>query len=367
MKAIIDARGGIEEWWPIGRDLLPLHFYKFEEGSLFKRTLEFALKMTEDIYVMVDEKNKFFAVEEMEKAGMKDVEKKLLFDTVDLSEALIMKPLIIRFENVSVDTLKGKKAYFYRASKPKVNALYYNEKSKEYIYVDDIEKAKKLFDDGWLVFSGIWYGNLKDDVRNLEAAEIKNIEVFTSFFDLSFFKSPANVKTYSTDDLVIFAENETIVKGVSDLVVVNLADITYIENAKEKSENKKLYEDVKKENPQKTSVHKTAYRPWGSYTVLEEKEDFKVKRITVKPGKRLSLQYHFRRSENWTVVRGIAKVRLGDKELILKPGDHVYIPKKEVHRLENIGKELLEVIEVQVGDYLGEDDIVRIEDDFKRV
>ncbi|MCD6450213.1 MAG: cupin domain-containing protein [Thermotogaceae bacterium] len=201
----------------------------------------------------------------------------------------------------------------------------------------------------------------------MSVKKIEEIEVLTSFHDLSLLSSSASVKTYSTKDVVIFAENETIVKGVDNLIVVNLEDLTFIQSTKEKTENKKLYKDVKNENPQKVSVHKTAYRPWGSYTVLEEKDGFKVKRITVKPGKRLSLQYHFHRCENWTVVRGTAKVRLGNKELILKPGDHVYIPKKEVHRLENPGEEVLEVIEVQVGDYLGEDDIVRIEDDFKRI
>ncbi len=367
MKIVIDARGGVKEWWPIGRELLPIHFYKFEEGSLFKRTLNFVLKTSKEITVLVDERNKFFAIEEMEKLGIKDSENKVLFDEIDVKEALIVKPFIIFSESFDISTPDRKVAYFYKPLKPKVNALYFNEKEEEYVYVKDLEKAKELFENGWLVFSGMWYGNLGEDIQSLDVAKIKDIEIFTSFHDLSFFRSPANVKTYSTNDVVIFAENETIVKGVGDLIVVNLADITYIESVKEKSENEKLYKEVKKENSQKVSVHKTAYRPWGSYTVLEEKEGFKVKRITVKPGKRLSLQYHFRRSENWTVVKGVAKVRLGDKDLILKPGDHVYIPKKEIHRLENVGKELLEVIEVQVGDYLGEDDIVRIEDDFKRV
>jgi len=367
MKIVIDARGGIKEWWPVGRELLPIHFYKFEGGSLFKRSLEFALRISKDIFVLVDEENKFFAIEEMERVGIESAENRILFDSADLGEAFIIKPLMIYSRNFKLDIPESKSAYFYKPSKPKVNALHYNEKEGKYTYADDVERAKRLFEDDWLVFSGIWFGSLEDDIRDLEVTEIKDIEVFTSFHDFSFFKSPANVKTYSTNNLVIFAENETIVKGVSDLVVVNLADITYIESSKEKSENEKLYKEVKKEDPQKVSVHKTAYRPWGSYTVLEEKDGFKVKRITVKPGKRLSLQYHFRRSENWTVVKGIAKVRLGEKDLILKPGDHVYIPKKEVHRLENIGEDLLEVIEVQVGDYLGEDDIVRIEDDFKRV
>lgn len=114
-------------------------------------------------------------------------------------------------------------------------------------------------------------------------------------------------------------------------------------------------------------VHKTAYRPWGSYTVLEDAPDHKVKRITVLPKKRLSLQLHKRRSERWTVVKGIARVTLGDKIMDLKVGESVFIPVETPHRLENPSDdELVEVIEVQIGDYFGEDDIIRLQDDFGR-
>ena len=113
-------------------------------------------------------------------------------------------------------------------------------------------------------------------------------------------------------------------------------------------------------------MHKTAYRPWGSYTVLEEGERYKIKRLTVLPGNRLSLQRHYHRSEHWVVVRGTAKVKIGDKELLLRPGESTFIPAGVVHRLENPGKVTLEVIETQIGEYLGEDDIERFQDDFGR-
>ncbi|MEW6481790.1 MAG: phosphomannose isomerase type II C-terminal cupin domain [bacterium] len=107
-------------------------------------------------------------------------------------------------------------------------------------------------------------------------------------------------------------------------------------------------------------------KPWGRYDVLDSGKNFKVKRIKVYPGHRLSLQLHHKRSEHWVVVSGCANVRVSDKELILKSGDCVFIPVSSPHRLENKGKEDLVVIEIAFGDYIEEDDIERIEDDYGR-
>ena len=108
-------------------------------------------------------------------------------------------------------------------------------------------------------------------------------------------------------------------------------------------------------------------RPWGSFTVLDEGEGFKVKRISVNPAHKLSLQYHHHRSEHWTVVQGEALVTVGEDIKKIKVNESVYIPLKEKHAVANEGKELMQLIEVQVGDYLGEDDIVRLEDRYGRV
>ena len=108
-------------------------------------------------------------------------------------------------------------------------------------------------------------------------------------------------------------------------------------------------------------------RPWGNFTVLDEGEGYKVKRIEVLPGKRLSYQKHARRAEHWFIARGVAKVTLDDREIILNAGEHVDIPVGAAHRIENAGGEKVIFIEVQRGDYLGEDDIVRLQDDFGRV
>ena len=109
------------------------------------------------------------------------------------------------------------------------------------------------------------------------------------------------------------------------------------------------------------------YRPWGYYQVLSDEPDHKVKRIVVYPGKRLSLQRHRRRAEHWYILNGEAIVTLDDKELHLKPGESVDIPRGAVHRVMNPGSEDMAFIEVQTGDYFGEDDIERLEDDFGRV
>ncbi|MCP2729688.1 phosphomannose isomerase type II C-terminal cupin domain [Limnofasciculus baicalensis] len=114
------------------------------------------------------------------------------------------------------------------------------------------------------------------------------------------------------------------------------------------------------------SVSATELRPWGSFTVLEEGRGYKIKRIEVNPGHRLSLQMHYHRSEHWIVVSGTAKVVCGERELIIHQNQSTYVPQGNVHRLENPGVIPLVLIEVQNGEYLGEDDITRFEDDYSR-
>jgi len=138
-----------------------------------------------------------------------------------------------------------------------------------------------------------------------------------------------------------------------------------------KGEGQKVREVVEKLQENKefkhlTEIHTTVYRPWGTYTVLEDTPGYKIKRIVVKPGKRLSLQKHYHRNEHWVVVSGTATVTVGKDNIIVRPNESTYIKMGEVHRLANNGKIPVVLIEAQVGEYTGEDDIVRIEDDFHR-
>lgn len=154
--------------------------------------------------------------------------------------------------------------------------------------------------------------------------------------------------------------------GVNNLAVIQTADATLICDRSRTEDIKALVGKVHERYPHLTETHLTVHRPWGTYTVLEERANFKIKRIVVNPGAKLSMQMHQHRSEHWVVVSGVAKITNGERELLLKENESTYIPKNNHHRLENAGSEPLSIIEVQCGDYVGEDDIVRFEDNYGR-
>ena len=154
--------------------------------------------------------------------------------------------------------------------------------------------------------------------------------------------------------------------GVSDLVVVEPPDVVLVANKDQVQDVKKLVDRLKAEQRCEHLVHKQVYRPWGWYEGIDEGDRFQVKRIMVKPGEKLSLQMHHHRAEHWVVVSGTANVTCGDEVKMLTENQSTYIPLGTTHRLENPGKVDLHIIEVQSGTYLGEDDIVRFEDVYKR-
>lgn len=154
--------------------------------------------------------------------------------------------------------------------------------------------------------------------------------------------------------------------GLENLVIVDTPDALLVANRDRAQDVKKVVQQLKSMEHETYKLHRTVSRPWGTYTVLEEGTGFKIKRIVVKPGATLSLQMHHHRSEHWVVVSGIAKVVNGEKEFLVRKNESTYIPAGHRHRLENPGMLELVMIEVQSGDYLGEDDIVRIEDVYGR-
>jgi mannose-1-phosphate guanylyltransferase/mannose-6-phosphate isomerase len=164
----------------------------------------------------------------------------------------------------------------------------------------------------------------------------------------------------STDKALVALE------GVDDLVVVATQDAVLVSRQKDANGLKRLVARLKTVAPQVTEDHLKVHRPWGSYQSVDNGDRHQVKRIVVKPGGRLSLQKHHHRSEHWIVVRGAAQVTVNELVKIVHENESIYIPIGAVHRLENPGKILLELIEVQTGSYLGEDDIIRIEDDYQR-
>ena len=169
-------------------------------------------------------------------------------------------------------------------------------------------------------------------------------------------------------DCYIHAEGRTVAAvGVSDLTIVETADAVLVAHRDSAQDVKQVVEALRRQSHHAAEHHMTVHRPWGSYTVLEDAEDCKVKRLVVKPGQVLSLQLHHRRSEHWTVVSGTAKVRVGEREFLLERNHSTYIPAETLHRLENPTDSDIALIEVQCGDYFGEDDIVRYEDRYGRV
>lgn len=179
-----------------------------------------------------------------------------------------------------------------------------------------------------------------------------------------------NIFTLDTKNCYIESGDKMVATiGIQDLIIVNTDDALLICNNQKTQDVKKIVEFLKKEKREEYLLHKKVFRPWGYYKNVEgtDNSGFKIKRIAVYPGKRLSLQSHNHRSEHWVIAKGKAKVQVGTDEIILEKDQYVYIPLKVLHRIENIGTELMEFTETQIGDYLGEDDIIRYEDDFGRI
>jgi mannose-1-phosphate guanylyltransferase len=170
----------------------------------------------------------------------------------------------------------------------------------------------------------------------------------------------------SNNNLILSHNKKIATIDIEDLIIVDTPDALLISKKGSSQKVKKVVEKLKAKKSELTNIHTLAHRPWGTYEVLLSHDNYKIKRIIVKPGKRLSLQKHFHRNEHWIVVSGTATVTVGDEVKLIRPNESTYIKMGEIHRLENEGKIPVVLIEAQVGEYTGEDDIVRIEDDFKR-
>jgi mannose-1-phosphate guanylyltransferase/mannose-6-phosphate isomerase len=180
--------------------------------------------------------------------------------------------------------------------------------------------------------------------------------------------SRGDVMLEATRNAYVHAEHRMVsVLGLDDIIVVETADAVMVA-AKDKAQDVKLLVDrIKQSARTEATNHRKVYRPWGAYDSIDHGPRYQVKRITVAPGQKLSVQMHHHRAEHWIVVTGTAKVSIGDKQILLTENQSTYIPVGVVHALENPGKIPLEMIEVQSGGYLGEDDIVRFEDRYGRV
>jgi mannose-1-phosphate guanylyltransferase/mannose-6-phosphate isomerase len=196
-------------------------------------------------------------------------------------------------------------------------------------------------------WSALWSVQDRDSEGNVKRGDVLTHEVRNSYI-------------HSTSRLVAAI-------GLEEHVVVETADAVLVASKDRVQEVKSIVEQLRLQEREEPLIHRRVYRPWGSYETVDEGERFKVKRITVKPGAALSLQMHRHRAEHWIVVTGKALVTVGEKQVLLEANESIYIPLEEKHRLENPGDAPLELIEVQSGEYLGEDDIVRFEDHYGRL
>lgn len=176
-----------------------------------------------------------------------------------------------------------------------------------------------------------------------------------------------DVITVKSENNYVFSESRLVsLLGVDNLVVIETKDAILVADKSKVQDIKKIVETIKEQGRTEHFCHREVYRPWGKYDSIDHAERYQVKRITVKPGQKLSIQMHHHRSEHWIVVNGTAKIHKGKESFLLTENQSTYIPLGEIHALENPGKVQLELIEVQSGSYLGEDDIVRFEDLYGR-
>ncbi len=176
-----------------------------------------------------------------------------------------------------------------------------------------------------------------------------------------------DVVTHACEGSLIHAESRLVgVVGLKDVIVVETKDSVLVADKHCSQDVKELVNQLKQDNRPETELHRQVFRPWGSYDSIENAENFQVKRLIVKPGAVLSLQKHAQRSEHWVVVHGTARITKNDEEFDLHVNESTYIAIGDVHRIANPFDEPAHIIEVQCGDYLGEDDIVRLEDDYGR-
>ena len=195
-------------------------------------------------------------------------------------------------------------------------------------------------------FSALWQVSDKDENGNAFTGDVMSID--------------------SKNSLVISEDKLVTTIGVEDLVIINTKDALLVAHKDKAQQVKTIVNALKQEGRPEATVHREVYRPWGKYDSIDHGERFQVKRITVAPGAKLSVQMHHHRAEHWIVVSGTAKVTNGDKEILLTENQSTHIPLGTIHALENPGVIPLELIEVQSGSYLGEDDIVRFEDRYGR-
>ena len=264
-----------------------------------------------------------------------------------LEELEKFRPDIYEACKASIDTI-GSDLDFLRISRE--NFMACPSESVDYAVMEKTADAVVVpMDAGWSdigSWSSLWDVSEKDKNGNV---------------------SLGDVILHNSKDCYVRGDNRLVsVIGLDDLVIVDTKDALMVAHKDSAQDSKVVAEKLKENSRSEWKLHREVYRPWGKYDSIDSGDNYQVKRITVKPGAKLSVQMHHHRAEHWVVVAGSAMVTNGDKTFLLSVNESTYIPIGVVHALENPGKVNLELIEVQSGSYLGEDDIVRFEDRYGR-
>jgi len=267
---------------------------------------------------------------------------------VFLEELQKYSPEIYEASKVALDTQLENTDNMIRISHKDMQAI--PEDSIDYAVMEKSSKVKVLASDiGWSDLGS--FDALDEELPKDENGNTIN---------------PNHLSVDSKNNFVYGNERKIATVDVENLIIVDTGDALLISKKGASQKVKKVVEEIRK-STELHNIHLTVHRPWGTYSILEDSQKYKIKRIEVMPGKRLSLQKHFHRNEHWIIVSGTATVTIEDKIFTLRANESTYIKMGDIHRLANEGKVPVVMIEAQIGDYLGEDDIIRIEDDFKRL
>jgi mannose-1-phosphate guanylyltransferase len=256
-------------------------------------------------------------------------------------------PDILRFCKTAVEN-GVKDLDFFRLDETSFGAI--SAESVDYAVMEKTDRAVVVpLDAGWNdigSWSALWDIDEKDEYNNAKKGDLM---------------------LHDTTECLVHAESRLVTTvGINNIVVIETKDAVLVADKSQVKNVKVIVDNLSATERTEDQMHRAVYRPWGCFDSIDEADRFKIKRITVKPGAKLSLQMHHHRAEHWVVVSGTAKVTKGEKTVMLSENESTYIEVGEIHALENPGVVPLEIIEVQTGNYLGEDDIIRLDDLYGR-
>ena len=311
-----------------------------------------------------DESNYHIVEKFVEKPNQEDADKFYKSGNYLWNSGIFMMKKSVWIENISRYEPKLFTGCHLAMENGTKDGLFYRPEAK---HVQDIEQIsidnavmEKIFPDKEI---GVVF---RLDVGWSDLGDWKSLaSIFDSNLENNVLKG--DVRTLETNNSFIMSESRLVVSvGVDDLIIVETADAVLVTNRDHVQNVREIVQNLKEEGRVEFETHRKVDRPWGSYEILDTGEGYQVKRLIINPSSSLSLQLHFKRSEHWVVVRGVAKITKDEESFELNKNESTFVPQGVTHRIENMTDSPVEMIEIQVGVYLGEDDIVRIQDKYNR-